>query len=116
MSEGGDEDGDLRSSARTTDAEWLQKAKAGSILNGVLLLVGAHAAGFFLTAALAVIIGPQLFLSMGFIGVTQLVYVVPLVLWMNTRAGSRTVKGVLLGASLTLLLNAACLGIALGPS
>lgn len=44
-----------------------------------------------------------------FIGVTQLIYVVPALIWCRKDTG--LVQGILIGAGITFLLNAACFGI-----
>lgn len=42
------------------------------------------------------------------LGITQLLYVIPLVLWLNRKRRFTTMKGVIIGAVFTALLNGAC--------
>lgn len=42
------------------------------------------------------------------IGITQLLYVIPLALWLKRRGRVDTMKGVILGAAITVLLNGSC--------
>jgi ABC-type Fe3+-siderophore transport system permease subunit len=46
-----------------------------------------------------------------FIGISQLVYIIPAIIIFHRRGEPQTVKGLLIGASLTFLLNAACSGL-----
>lgn len=45
------------------------------------------------------------------IGITQLVYQVPVILFAMTREKKGLVKGLLIGTALTLLLNGLCFGL-----
>jgi len=47
------------------------------------------------------------------IGLAQLFYVVPLLLWARARGERATMKGIWIAASVTFLLNAACFGVLL---
>jgi hypothetical protein len=42
------------------------------------------------------------------IGLVQILYVLPLCLWLSRRRRFNTVKGVIIGAVITLLLNGSC--------
>lgn len=48
------------------------------------------------------------------IGITQLLYAIPLCLWLNRKGRADTAKGVIIGAVLTLLLNGGCFILMLG--
>jgi hypothetical protein len=48
-----------------------------------------------------------------FLGGTQIVYVAPAAIVLSSRRRSRTLKGLLIGAAITFLVNAACAGIVL---
>jgi len=50
------------------------------------------------------------FLPLMFIGLSQLAYVIPAILVARRKGESETSKGLIIGASLTFLLNAACTG------
>jgi hypothetical protein len=45
------------------------------------------------------------------IGITQLIYVVPAVIYFRRNGKPLIAKGVIIGASITFLLNAACFGV-----
>ena len=45
-----------------------------------------------------------------FIGITQLVYIVPAILFFRKRGRTGIVKGLIIGAAITFLLNVACFG------
>ena len=49
-------------------------------------------------------------MALWWIGVSQLVYIVPAILIAKRRGRPGIVKGLIVGASLTFLLNAACFG------
>lgn len=48
------------------------------------------------------------------IGVAQLVYVIPALIILHRRGQPRAVKGLIIGATITFLLNAACWGLVWG--
>lgn len=50
------------------------------------------------------------FLLFGAIGVGQLLYIVPAVLWARRRGRTGVVKGIVIAAALVFVLNAACWG------
>lgn len=54
--------------------------------------------------------GLALFAFFG-IGLAQLVFVIPLIIWARMRKESATVKGVVIAASIVFMLNAACFGV-----
>ncbi len=66
-----------------------------------LFLVPARAWDFFASVTVVLIAG---------FGVLQLVYVVPLVLNARKKGRPNFAKGMIIGASIALLLNAACWG------
>jgi hypothetical protein len=50
-----------------------------------------------------------------FIGLVQLLYVIPLIIWGRTRPDLKgIIPGILVAAGLTILLNTACWGIFVG--
>lgn len=51
------------------------------------------------------------FLPMMYIGLSQLVYMIPAVLIFRRKGGTETAKGLIIGASITFLLNATCSGL-----
>jgi hypothetical protein len=75
------------------------------------------AVGHILFFALSIAIdarsgGSDVFLTLFcFLALTQLVYVIPLVVWMHSLRNDRAAKGVWIAAGITALLNAACFGV-----
>ena len=51
------------------------------------------------------------FLPLMYIGLSQLVYMIPAILVARRKGETETAKGLIIGASLTFLLNAACTGL-----
>lgn len=47
-------------------------------------------------------------ISLAFIGVIQLVYVLPYGIWLRRRGRSETLKGIMIGAVITVLINGGC--------
>ncbi len=45
------------------------------------------------------------------IGITQLIYVIPGIIYFRRHDKSLVAKGIIIGASITFLLNAACFGL-----
>jgi hypothetical protein len=45
------------------------------------------------------------------IGIAQLFYILPLLLWARSSGERSTFKGIVIAASVTFLLNAACFGV-----
>ena len=54
-------------------------------------------------------------LSSAGISITQLIYVIPLIIWLNRRRQFALKKGVIIGAVLTALLNGGCYLVLLFP-
>ena len=50
------------------------------------------------------------FLPLMYVGLSQLVYMIPAILIARRKGESTTAKGLIIGASLTFLLNCACSG------
>ena len=73
----------------------------------VLLLLGLLVD----SGATTEIIVPLMLAAVLFIGVTQLLYVGPAFWWARRRGYTRLAQGVLIGAGITFLLNAACWGL-----
>ena len=73
----------------------------------VLLLLGL----FVDTGVATAIIVPLMLAPLLFIGVGQVVYVGPAFWWAKRRGLVRLAQGLLIGAGITFLLNAACWGL-----
>lgn len=89
----------------------------GSILGGLLLLFALHAAAALVCCVLAVAGGQsprEGLLIMMFVGGVQIAYAAPAAIVLALRRRTRTLKGLLIGAGITFLVNATCAGIVLG--
>jgi hypothetical protein len=73
----------------------------------VLLALGLLADG----GATQELIVPLMLAPLVFIGVAQALYVGPAFWWARRRGLSRLAQGLLIGAGITFLLNAACWGL-----
>ena len=86
------------------------------IVLGILLLMGLHLAAIILGIIIGSIsiggIGFYIasFLNLGFlgIGIAQLIYVIPAIFILRRRRKFTLVKGVIIGAVVTALLNGVC--------
>jgi hypothetical protein len=95
-----------------------------NILIGIALLIGCHLAYLMLVGVLLWLFPVDFFSSSPgswsdnlialmlystfVIGLVQILYVLPLCLWLSWRRRFNTVKGVITGAVITLLLNGSC--------
>lgn len=91
-----------------------------NIVLGILLLLGMHISLLLLITLILFIISilptpisgnynwlPLVFIPVG-IGISQLVYVIPVSLWLKQRGRFGLMKGVIIGAVITALLNGGC--------
>ncbi|GIQ68960.1 hypothetical protein DUZ99_16290 [Xylanibacillus composti] len=78
----------------------------GQVILGILLLALLHVALFILTQW-----WNSGFLALVFIGVVQWLYVLPTVYILRRKGRTGLMQGVLIGAGLSFLLNAACFGL-----
>jgi hypothetical protein len=88
------------------------------IVSGIFLLMGLHLAALILASILVRIfisIGGisdyiAIFLGLGLagIGIAQLIYVVPAIIVLRRRREFALVKGLIIGAIITALLNGGC--------
>ncbi|MGC1396473.1 MAG: hypothetical protein WA828_19595 [Coleofasciculaceae cyanobacterium] len=88
-----------------------------NIVLGVLLLLGMHLA-FLLLLILLLVIVTNLPAFIGYnwsiiylifsIGIAQLIYVIPAIFWLKQRGRFGLMKGVIIGAVITALLNGGC--------
>lgn len=82
---------------------------AGHFLGGVLLYVLAAVFSAVAPAASSnQALGTLLFFLIFGIGISQLIYVVPLCIWLQRRRLFSTMKGVITAAIITFLLNGSC--------
>ena len=73
-------------------------------------LAVAAAAAFSLQGVLPFSLGELALGSLAIVGVTQLIWIVPIIVHFRKRNEPETVKGVMIGAGIVALLNAACWG------
>lgn len=103
-----------------------QRNEAWKIIGGILLLIGMHTAFWLLYLLISLLIillvGFQSFVTIIiinyittiffygfiFIGLIQLIYVIPIVFWLKRRQRWGLMKGIIIGAILTALLNGGC--------
>lgn len=87
-----------------------------SIILGILLLFGMHVAAVIIGSMVAIIANSLklnniagLFIY-GFVGLglAQVLYVIPVVIWLKRRQSWGLMKGVIIGAVMTALLNGGC--------
>jgi hypothetical protein len=86
----------------------------GSVGWGVGLTCLLHLFQFPIALVLSFV--PSVFplLALFFIGVSQCVYMIPAILHFRKKGETETAKGLLIGASITFLLNATCTAIVFG--
>lgn len=97
-----------------------QRNETTNILLGMLLLVGMHIVLLLLICLILFIISVVptpisgnynwmflLFILAG-VGISQLLYVVPVSLWLKSKRRFGLMKGVIIGAVITALLNGGC--------
>lgn len=88
----------------------------GKIFLGILLLTGCHILALTILGAIASAASSTGNSSIGIIylyallgiGITQLIYVIPLVFWLRRERKWGFMKGIIIGAVLTALLNGGC--------
>lgn len=88
------------------------KKEINNIILGTFLLLGMHSAAFVVLKILASVIlkfntalAANIIFPIFYIGVLQLLYVVPAVIWLKRKKQTGRMKGVIIGAVITALLN-----------
>ena len=91
--------------------------EALGILLGILLLLAAHLIAAIVIFLISVIFGaiyggyaslmPLIFGIAGFF-LWQLIYVIPLIIWLRRRRNMGMMKGIIAGAVVTALINGSC--------
>lgn len=94
-----------------------QQNEVLEIIRGILLLLGLHIVAGIVIFVIGLIIG-QIFGNYTFLGVwiygsygfflLQLLYVIPLIIRLKRQSKVARMKGVIIGAVITALLNGAC--------
>lgn len=91
-----------------------QRNEIGAILLGVLLVFGMHISAisivFLIGSLLSAINIDITFLGIALfgIGISQLMYVIPVIFWARSKQKWGLMKGVIIGAVITALLNGGC--------
>ena len=87
----------------------------GKIFLGILLLAGFHISVLTILGVIAAAggsvgnyFGAIYIYALFGIGIAQLIYVIPLVIWLRRKRKWGLMKGVIIGAVLTALLNGGC--------
>lgn len=83
------------------------------VLLGIMILAGLHALlllPLYLDSN-ADILTVASYYSLNFIGLSQLIYVIPAILIAWRKGRHDILKGLIIGAAITFLLNAACWGL-----
>lgn len=94
---------ELRDETSTNEAPTLGAESKGSVAWGVGQVLLFH----LLQIPLAAL---TFYLSLAVICVTQLAYVIPAIIIARRKGHDETVKGIIIAASITVLLNIACTG------
>ncbi len=92
----------------------------GSVRAGLVLTLALHVLGQVVMSLIVLAVANRrdsdeglylAILPVMYIGLSQLVYLMPAILIFRRRGDTETAKGLVIGASLTFLLNAACNGL-----
>ena len=96
------------------------KKEINNIILGTFLLLGMHSAAFVVLKILASVIlkfntalAANIIFPIFYIGVLQLIYVVPAVIWLKRKKQTGRIKGVIIGAVITALSNILYIGFLL---
>ena len=98
----------------------MKKKETYNIILGIFLLLGMHSAAFIVLKILASILfrfnatlATYIIFPIFYLGVLQLFYVIPAVFWLRQKKQFGRVKGVIIGAVITALLNVLYIGLLL---
>lgn len=88
------------------------KKQFNNIILGIFLLLGMHSAVFIGLVIIAYIIrlfntvlAANIIIALFYIGLLQLFYVIPAVIWLRRKQQWGRMKGIIIGAGITALLN-----------
>jgi len=93
------------------------QSNAANFFAGLASVFVCHVVGGFLIYVLALalsfqgisnVVGTIVFVLIFGVGLSQLIYVIPLCIWLHRRRLQATMKGVIAGAVITFLLNGGC--------
>ena len=90
-----------------------QSNSALNVFIGIMATFISHAVVLTLLGILANLLdsstlGGIAFFGIFGIGLAQLLYILPLIIWLRRKGRNDTMKGVIIGAVITLLLNGSC--------
>jgi hypothetical protein len=86
----------------------------GSIVGGIGLTLLLHFFQLPIGFVLALVASVHPLLSLFFIGLSQCLYMIPAIVHFRKTGETETAKGLIIGASITFLLNATCTAIVFG--
>ena len=100
-------------------ARQVEEQSKGSIAAGLGLAFLFHVSAVVVMFIIATVTPDEqgmelLAFSLMYLGLFQLLYMIPAILISRGRGSTETAKGLIIGASITFLLNAACSGLVLG--
>ena len=91
-----------------------QMEDKGSLGRGIGYTLLLHLFQFPIALVLALVPGVVPLLALFFIGLSQCLYMIPAILYFRRNGETETEKGLIIGASITFLLNATCTAIVFG--
>ncbi len=90
--------------------------KFRKVISGIFLLFGMHIAAFIILLILAYIVrifntqlAANLILALFYLGLLQIIYVIPIAIWLKQKQQGGRMKGVIIGAVITALVNVSLL-------
>lgn len=96
------------------------KKKINNVILGIVLLLVMHSAVFVALKVLASIIvrfnsvlAANIIFPVFYIGFLQIFYVIPAIIWLKRKKQPGRIKGVIIGAVITFLLNVGFLALLL---
>lgn len=93
-----------------------QQNEIRRVIQGILLLIGMHALAILIIFAISYILQMiyggytilGFFFALGGLFLLQLLYVIPVCIWLKRKRKNFIVKGVIIGAVITALVNGGC--------
>lgn len=93
-----------------------QQNQFWGVFQGILLLIGMHAVAILIIFAISYVLqitqggyaGLSFFFMLAALFLIQLLYVIPVCIWLKRKGKPLMMKGVIIGAVITGLLNGSC--------
>jgi hypothetical protein len=93
-----------------------QQNQLWEIIKGILLLIAMHAVAILIIFAISYILqitqggyaGLSFFFALAALFLIQLLYVIPTCIWLKRKRKPLMMKGVIIGAVITALVNGGC--------